>query len=143
VSTPDDDNSFYEQYALYTRPLITHQDDNLWRAQYPGVDWYITADTEQTVREKLHEEIERRLDAGETNVQPSTDTLERHLANPIPGCAALDRDLFVYLRDKGVRSELTKAFEESERRRALGQTYTKADYLAEHPDNQGDSTRCV
>jgi hypothetical protein len=28
---------------------------------------------------------------------------------------------------------LDLAFEEAERRRALGQTYTKADYLAEHP----------
>ncbi|MDT5083958.1 MAG: hypothetical protein QOJ61_1001, partial [Mycobacterium sp.] len=30
-------------------------------------------------------------------------------------------------------ASLDLAFEEAERRRALGQTYTKADYLAEHP----------
>jgi hypothetical protein len=142
VSAPSGNDSIYERYVLYTRPLVTRQDDNRWRAQYPGVDWYVTADTEQAARDKLHEEIARRLDAGETDVQPSTDTLTRHLANPIPGVYALDRDLFVYLREKGVRSELDKAFEESERRRILGQAYTKADYLAERPDGQANSEGC-
>jgi hypothetical protein len=55
--------------------------------------------------------------------------LEQHPAHPIPGVYALDCELFQYLREKGMRSEPDHAFEEAERRRALGQTHTKADYL--------------
>jgi hypothetical protein len=117
------------QYAVHIRPLITQRDNKMWRAQYPELDWYVTADSKEAAGAKINEEALRRLDAGEPDAQPPHDILERHLANPIPGVYALDRELFVYLREEGERSELDKAFEEAERRRALGQTYTKADYL--------------
>jgi hypothetical protein len=73
--------------------------------------------------------------------------LERHLADPIPGVYAMDAELFRYLRGldeasgsaapqaRATRAGLDLAFEEAERRRALGQAYTKDDYLAEHPDS--------
>lgn len=122
-------DSVYARYAVYIRPLLTQQDDKLWRAQYPGLDWYVTAESDLVAGERLNEEAIRRLTAGEPDAQPPDDLLERHLVHPVPGVYALDRDLFVYLRENGVRSELDDAFEESERRRALGQTYTKDDYL--------------
>lgn len=121
-----------EQYAARIRPLTTQQDDGQWRAQYPGLNWYVTADTEQAAAAKLGEEALRRVDAGEDNAQPPHDLLTRHLVEPIPGVQALDRELFVYLRQEHGVQAVERAFEESERRRALGQSYTKSDYLREH-----------
>jgi hypothetical protein len=124
-----DNNALYEQYAVYVRPLLTQQDDTRWKAQYPGVDWYVIGDSEQAAGTMIAEEAVRRRTAGEPDSQPSPDLLQRHLEHPVPGIYALDRELFIYLRESGKRSELNGAFEEAERRRALGQTYTKADYL--------------
>jgi hypothetical protein len=145
MNSPGAGGTIYERYAIYIRPLITRHDDNLWRAHYPEVDWYVTADSEEAAGEQIHREALRRLDAGEPDAQPPFDILERHLANPIPGVYAMDAELFGYLRGLDQASDSTApyarvtsasldlAFEEAERRRALGQTYTKADYLAEHP----------
>jgi hypothetical protein len=130
----DSGKSVYEQYAIYIQPLVTQQNDKRWKAQYPGVDWYVSADTKEAAGERINDEAIRRLNAGEPDAQPPDNLLEQHLAEPIPGVYALDRDLFVYLREKGVRAGLDRAFKEAERRRALGQTYTRADYLAEHPE---------
>ena len=49
---------------------------------------------------------------------------------------ALDNELFLHLRTNGTRAELRAAFKEAERRRALGQPYTKADYLGEQQNNE-------
>ncbi|KAA8958681.1 hypothetical protein [Mycobacterium sp.] len=128
MNSPEVDKSVYEKYALHIRPQITQQDDGTWRAQYPEADWYVTADTKKALDDKLGEEITRRRNAGEDATGTPLDILERHLAQPILGVYALDTELFRYLRQhKGV-AETERAFEEAERRRALGQTYTKADY---------------
>ncbi len=134
--TDDDLAALYEQYATHIRPLITETSDNRWRAQYPGVDWHIVADTEEAAGDEISKEALRRLDAGEPNAQPPHDLLKRHLNQPIPGVYALDRELFLYLRSHAGHSETQQAFEEAERRRAAGQSYTKNDYLAEN--RQGD-----
>jgi hypothetical protein len=67
--------------------------------------------------------------------QGAHDLLKRHLANPIRGVYALDRELFLYLRGHAGHAETERAFEEAERRRAQGRTYTKSDYLIEHQDD--------
>lgn len=105
----------------------------------------MTADSAETAGERIHQEALRRLDAGEPDAQPPFDILERHLGNPIPGVYAVHAELFGYLRGLDQASDSTAsnarvtsasldlAFEEGGRRRAVGLTYTKADYLAEHP----------
>lgn len=122
----------YEQYATCIRPLLTQQDDQQWRAQYPGLNWYVTAESEPAAADKLSEEALRRVDAGEDNAQPPHDLLTRHLVQPIPGVFALDRELFLYLRTEHGVAEVNRAFEEAERRRALGQPYTKREYMQRH-----------
>jgi hypothetical protein len=121
----------YEQYATCIRPLTSPQKDGQWRAQYPGLDWYVTAESEPAAADKLGEEALRRVDAGEDHAQPPHDLLTRHLVESIPGVFALDRELFLYLRTEYGVSEVNRAFEEAERRRALGQPYTKREYLQE------------
>lgn len=41
----------------------------------------------------------------------------------------MDRELFFYLRSHAGHAETQSAFEEAERRRTAGQSYTKNDYL--------------
>jgi hypothetical protein len=123
------DESLFEHYAVYLLPLTTQLDDGRWRAQYPDTDWFVTADSAEDAGSLIAEEAIRRRHFGEPDYQPSEDLLQRHLQNPIPGVYALDTELFVYLRTAGKRAELDAAFEEAERRRRLGQAYTKADYL--------------
>ncbi|MGB5112885.1 MAG: hypothetical protein WBO08_15235 [Mycobacterium sp.] len=132
-TTDDDLNALYEQYATHIRPLITQTSDHKWRAQYPGVDWHVVADSEEAAGDDISKEALRRIDAGEPNAQPPHDLLKRHLRQPIPGVYALDRELFLYLRSHVGVAQTQQAFEEAERRRAAGQSYTKNDYFAENP----------
>ncbi len=120
-----------EQYATFIRPQLTQTSENEWRGQYPGVAWHVTAASEAAAADKLTEEALRRIDAGEDDAQPPHDLLARHLAQPIPGVYAIDRKLFVYLRSHAGVAETQQAFEEAERRRALGQPYTTRDYIQE------------
>lgn len=135
MTNPDatDLHALYEQYATHMRPIITQTSETTWRAQYPGVDWHITADSEQAAGDEISKESLRRLDAGEPDAQPPHDLLQRHLQHPIPGVYALDRELFLYLRSHAGHTATQQAFEEAERRRAAGRSYTKADYLSENP----------
>ncbi len=134
---PDGDlSALYEQYATHIRPIITQTSDQTWRAQYPGVDWHITADSEQAAGDEIAKEALRRHDAGEPNAQPPHDLLLQHLQRPIPGVYALDRELFLYLRSNAGHTETQQAFEEAERRRAAGRSYTKDDYLSENPPSR-------
>ena len=135
MTNPDatDLQALYEQYATHIRPIITQIDENTWRAQYPELDWHITADSEQAAGDEISRESQRRLDAGEPGAQPPHDLLQRHMQSPIPGVYALDRELFLYLRSHAGHSATQLAFEEAERRRAEGRSYTKADYLSENP----------
>lgn len=123
--------AIYENYAVSIQPVITKMSDDRWRAQYPGVDWHVVTDTEAAAGDELVNEALRRADAGLPDAQPPHDILKRHLDKPIPGVFALDRELFLYLRTHEGVAKVQLAFEEAERRRATGQPYTKADYLAE------------
>lgn len=140
MTNPNDTDAeltaLYEKYATHIRPLITQTDDHTWRAQYPGVHWHVTADSDQAAADAISTEALRRLDAGEPDAEPPHDLLIRHLAHPIPGVYALDRELFLHLRIHAGHAETQKAFEEAERRRAAGKSYTMADYLAEHPESK-------
>jgi hypothetical protein len=69
--------------------------------------------------------------------------LRRHLAEPIPGVYALDRELLLYLRSHAGAAETQLAFEEAERRRAAGQTYTMDDYLTENRPHSKDLHPCM
>lgn len=95
MTNPNDTDAeltaLYEKYATHIRPLITQTDDHTWRAQYPGVHWHVTADSEQAAADAISTEALRRLDAGEPDAEPPHDLLIRHLAHPIPGVYALDR----------------------------------------------------
>lgn len=44
---PGDDelSALYEQYATHIRPIITQTTDHKWPAQYPRLDWHVTADS--------------------------------------------------------------------------------------------------
>lgn len=133
----DDLNTLYQKYATHIRPVITQTGDHEWRAQYPGLDWHITADSEQAAGNEISKEALRRIDAGEPDAQPPHDLLLRHLKHPIPGVYALDRDLFVHLRTTAGHTATQEAFEEAERRRAVGRSYTKDDFLRENPSASG------
>ena len=123
----------YQQYATHIRPIITQLPTGRWRAQYPGLTWNVTADSEDAAGNEITDEALRRHDAGLDDAQPPHDLLKRHLTSPIPGVFALDRELFLYLRGRAGHTGTQCAFEEAERRRAQGLSYTKSDYLAEHP----------
>jgi hypothetical protein len=64
------------------------------------------------------------------------------LQEPIPGVYSMDNELYRHLiREVGYDQDaLQEVFEESERRRAQGQSYTKAEYLAatNRKTDQGD-----
>ena len=62
--------------------------------------------------------------------------LKNRIADGLLGVSLMDNDLYLALKDKRDSQQvLEEAFRESERRRALGQTYTQDDYLREHGDD--------
>lgn len=131
--TGDDElSALYEQYATHIRPIITQTTDHKWRAQYPGLDWHVTADNGEAAGEEVAKEALRRHDAGEPDAQPPHDLLKRHLEHPTAGVYAMNRELFLYLRSHAGQTETQLAFEEAERRRAAGRPYTKSEYLQEN-----------
>ncbi|SPX94878.1 hypothetical protein [Mycobacterium xenopi] len=100
----------YEQYATHIRPLITQISADQWRAQYPGLTWHVTAESEQAAADEITKEALRRLDAGQDDAQPPHDLLKRHLEKPLPGVYAMDRELFLYLRENAGHTETQRAF---------------------------------
>lgn len=74
MDDPDDSDVdldvLYQQYATHIRPLITQTSGQERRAQYPGVDWHVTADSEEAAGDEITKEALRRLDAGEPDAQP-------------------------------------------------------------------------
>jgi hypothetical protein len=66
-TTDDDLEAPHERYATHIRPLITQTSDHRWRAQYPGVDWHVVADSEEAAGHEISKEARRRIDAGEPN----------------------------------------------------------------------------
>ncbi len=140
MTARDSDRNELQQYAALIQPLITRIDDQRWRAQYPGLSWHVVADSESAAASAITEEALRRFDAGEPEAQPPDDLLQRHLQRPVEGVYALDRDLFLYLRAHAGQAETLRAFQEAERRRGAGLSYTKSDYLAERSAGGGDVT---
>ena len=132
MTTPADDSTEIRRWAFRMTPQCERTDDG-WRASYPGADWSVTAPSEEEARQKFAEEITRRRDAGERPKGFEEAVYREHLRKPIPGVYAMNSELYRYLVREVTGYDwdiLQPIFEESERRRALGQTYTKADYLA-------------
>lgn len=86
------------RYVLVVRPRVERQSDQSWKAWYPKSDWHVLADTEDGATQKLRDEFERRLNAGELDTEPDESLLEHHLADPIPGVYAIDRDVYMRMR---------------------------------------------
>lgn len=130
MTTPDEID--LERWAFRIRPE-TEQDETGWRAWYPGADWSQSAPTEDEARQKLQEEVEQRRQAGQN---PFADIYRRHLQSAIPGVYAMDNALYreVARRFGYDQNVLQQVFEEAERRRARGETYTTADYLRDESD---------
>jgi hypothetical protein len=134
MTSPGDDaelEGLYQRYATFFRPIITQTGPDEWSAHYPGLSWHVTADSPEAAGDEITKEALRRLDAGLDDAQPPHVLLKQHLASPIPGMYAMDRELFLYVRSAG-HEETQRAFEEAERRRDQGRSYTKDDYLVEH-----------
>jgi hypothetical protein len=119
------------QFAIQADPQFQEQSNGTWQAHYPHLDWSVTALSKSEAGAKLNDEFIRRHSTGadvDAELQCQEDLLRRHFDKPIPGLYVMDNDLYIELRDK-TDEERMRAFSESERRRALGQPYTKLDYL--------------
>jgi hypothetical protein len=130
MTTPADDPIAQQRFAFRMTPQI-EECDGEWRASYPGADWCVTAPSEAEAQRKLSEEVSRRRDAGEDPKAFQEAVYRRHLQVPIPGVYAVDNEVYLLVaRETGYdQAALQKVFEEAERRRAEGKSYTKADYL--------------
>ncbi|HTZ16472.1 MAG TPA: hypothetical protein VMC78_23125 [Mycobacterium sp.] len=124
MATPDEMD--LTRWAFRVRPEI-EQNETGWRAWYPGTDWSQSAPTEDEARKRLQDEAERRRQAGQ---DPFADIYRRHLHEAIPGVFAMDNALYREVARKSGYDQklLQRVFEEAERRRARGETYTTADY---------------
>lgn len=101
------------RYVVLVRPQLSRDSDGSWRAQYPEADWYVTGESEQQARARLTDEFERR----QTTTSPDDDLLERHLANPIPGVYAIDRDVYMAARGKpNAEEEINRLIEAMDQR---------------------------
>ncbi|ATA28110.1 hypothetical protein MLM_1470 [Mycobacterium lepraemurium] len=129
TTTGEDD---VKRWAFRVQPQ-TEQRNAAWQASYPGTDWSVSAPTEDEARQRLQEEVERRRAAGK---DPFAAIYRRHLRETIPDVYAMDNALYHEVARKSGydQNALQQAFEEAERRRALGKPYTKVEYQAEHPD---------
>lgn len=86
------------EYVIVVRPRVERQSDQSWKAWYPKSDWHVTADTEDGATQKLRDEFERRLNAGELDTEHEESLLEQHLTDPIPGVYAIDHDVYMRMR---------------------------------------------
>jgi len=132
VTTPAEDSIEIRRWAFRMTPQCEETDDG-WRASYPGADWSVSAQSEEEARQKFADEVARRRNAGEQPKGFEAAIYREHLRRPIPGVYAMDSKLYRYLVREVTGYDwdaLQPIFEESERRRALGQSYTKEDYLA-------------
>jgi hypothetical protein len=127
------------RFAIYANPQFQEQPDGTWMAHYPHLDWSVTAVSEAEARLKLTDEFVRRQSTEpdvDAELECQEKVLRHHFDEPVPGLFVMDNDLFIELRDKS-DEERMRAFSESERRRALGQPYTKSDYLREQGPSAG------
>ena len=128
MTTPDETD--IKRWAFRVRPE-TEQNETGWRAWYPGADWSVSAPTEDEARKQLQKEAERRRQAGQ---DPFTDIYRKHMRETIPGVYAMDNALYREVARKSGYDQnvLQQVFEEAERRRARGETYTTSDYMRDH-----------
>jgi hypothetical protein len=122
------------RFAFHTVPQTKEQADGNWVAYYPARGWSVTGATKAEAMQRLRDEVMRRQGInGADPVAEDERIFRQHIREPIPGVYLMDNDLYLALKDKcDSQGVLEEAFKESERRRALGQTYTKDDYLREH-----------
>ena len=128
------------QFAMEVDPQFQEESDGTWMAHYPHLDWSVTGSSKSEARAKLSDEFIRRQSAGldiDAELEYQKIVLQHHFDEPIPGLYVMDNDLYIELRDK-TDEERMRAFRESERRRALGQSYTKVDYLREQQISGGE-----
>jgi hypothetical protein len=77
---------------FYSRPQVEQLADNSWRAHYPASDWSVTAESRESVIEKLKLEDQRRLKEQPGYGVTRFKALRRHLSEPIPGVYAITRE---------------------------------------------------
>lgn len=121
-----------QRFAFRMAPQIV-EDEVGWRAQYPGAGWSVVGSTAEEAGQRLAEEVTRRRNAGEDPMAFQNEVYRRHLEEPVVGVWAMDSQLYRHLVLLGGydQDSLQPVFEEAERRRALGQSFTKEDYLAQ------------
>jgi hypothetical protein len=131
MTKPADDSMEIKRWAFRMKPQAEPTGDH-WKAFYPGSDWSVSAPSKKEALQQLEAEVRRRRDAGDDPFAFSEVVYRQHLRDPIPGVYAMDNELYrQLLREVGYdQNAMQQVFEESERRRAQGQSYTKADYLA-------------
>ncbi|ORV96220.1 hypothetical protein [Mycobacterium kyorinense] len=124
-------------WAFHFEPQIGRDGDG-WVAHYPGATWTVRGASEAEALDKLKDEYARRQGSGQFDLADSDAVMLAHLREPIPGVYAMPNDLYRELRDRGAdQAEFRRVFAECEARRANGESYTLADWLAEHPTGDG------
>jgi hypothetical protein len=121
------------QYAVGFTPQTVELADGSWEASYPGDEWSVTAESKEAAIEMLKAEELQRIQDPVRRRQRREAIKREHLVTPVPGVAVMDAKLFHHLvTEKVTRAEIDRVFEEAERRRAVGQPYSVADYVADH-----------
>ncbi|MCG5434090.1 hypothetical protein LV457_17600 [Mycobacterium sp. MYCO198283] len=127
--TQDGDHSADDltKYAFDMEPQVEPGGDT-WTAFYPGADWSVSAPSREQALHELRKEFIRRQNAGQDPLAYADAVYRAHLREPIAGVYAVDNELYRELVH-APESNRRRAVQEAERRRRLGQTYTKSDYL--------------
>lgn len=118
------------EFAFHMDPQSEQLRDGSWTVKYPRADWSVSGLSEDDAMQKLRDEFIRRQSAGDDPLAYTDQVYREHLRSPIPGVYAMENDLYLEVKDRGY-DEIQRVFREAERRRALGQNYTKDDYLRE------------
>lgn len=136
--SPSEDPIAQRRFAFRLVPRYERIGDE-WRAQYPGADWWVSAPSEDEARQRFDRELARRREAGENPMAFAEAVYRRHLREPVDGVYAMESELYRYVaQDVGYDWDVLQGvFEEAERRRAAGETYSKADYLAARRAREG------
>ncbi|HME76446.1 MAG TPA: hypothetical protein VKI00_12570 [Mycobacterium sp.] len=87
-----EDTSLAEGVEFYSRPQVEQLADKSWRAHYPASDWSVTAESRESVIERLKLEDQRRLKEQPSYGVTRFKALHRHLIEPIPGVYAITRE---------------------------------------------------
>lgn len=97
-------------------PQVNRVAENIWQASYPGLNWSVNADSEQSAIEKLQaEDLRRTREEPDDYWSMFTAVIQRHLHKPISGVQMIERS--EYERITGgldPESELERAFRESD-----------------------------